>query len=196
MENKVKISVRTAPKTKVSVEKKHTTIPNDYDKLKNLSKINGIEVKGALTGDQLNLLSSLLSNYEETTLEDSAIKIVVFDAEGNTAVLPITAIMELANSLDNGKTETVVADGDVTQELLPDVFYVFSGELTSLTLTFATEVAGRENEYKGRFSVGGVIPTVAFPDGIRWVGEEFPELEENRTYQFSIVNGIGVIIGV
>lgn len=196
MENKIKISVRTAPKVRVTVKKKHTTIPNDYNKIKNIPSINGVSVKGELSSEQLELLSAVLLKYKGADIEDTGIKIVVFDKDGNNAVLPISAITDLVNSLDNGKTETVDANGEIYKELNPDVFYIFSGEITSLTLAFATAKEGRENEYKGQFSVGGVIPAVEFPDSVRWVGEEFPELEENRTYQFSVVNDIGVIIGV
>lgn len=98
-------------------------------------------------------------------------------------------------AVDNGSEITIDAAGIVSQELSPDVFYNFTGALTSLTITLGTAVAGRENEYKGQFISGATAPTVTFPLNIAWIGGAFT-IEASKTYQFSILNGIGVIVGV
>lgn len=105
------------------------------------------------------------------------------------------AIGTATSAIDTGKSQTVVLTGDVVYNLAPDVFYDFTGALTSLSLTFNTAVSGRENEYKGQFLSGASAPTITFPASISWVGE-FPTIEASKTYQFSVVNNIGVIIGV
>lgn len=100
------------------------------------------------------------------------------------------------SGVDNGSVVEVETNGSVSQELAPDKFYMFTGQLSALYLSFGAPVGGRENEYKGQFTVGSIIPVVSFLDTISWVGGSFPTLETNKTYQFSVLNNIGVIVGV
>ena len=104
-------------------------------------------------------------------------------------------VQEEISATDTGASETVVLTDVVLYELLPNVFYNFTGSLTSLTLIFGAAVSGRENEYKGQFVCGDTPPAIVFPSSIQWV-KSFPTLEANKTYQFSVVNNIGVIVGV
>lgn len=97
--------------------------------------------------------------------------------------------------VDNGSKIVLDVTGDVLQELSPDVFYQFTGVLTSLNITLGEAVAGRENEYKGQFLTSSTPPLVTFPADIVWVGG-FHSIEANKYYQFSILNGIGVLVGV
>lgn len=96
---------------------------------------------------------------------------------------------------DNGATAIVENSGAVIAIIEPDKFYSFTGELTSLAISLGNAVSGRENEYKGQFSTGNTAPTVTFPSSIVWVGGNI-NIEANKTYQFSILNGIGVLVGV
>ena len=105
------------------------------------------------------------------------------------------AIDAATSGIDTGKPETVVLTGIFPYNLKPNVYYNFTGALVSLTLSFGEPIEGRENEYKGQFLTGDTVPTVTFPSNVIWVGE-FPELESNKTYLFSVVNNIGVIVGV
>lgn len=193
---KVKITIKANNPITAIVKKKHTTIPNDYDRLKNKPTINGIEVIGQLTNADLKTLSALISDYQDTALNDNEARLVIFDGNGSVAVLPILEVLSKIDEIDGGKTITVEDDGSIEQIIKPNVFYNFTGEITELSISFDTAVEDRENEYKGQFVVGSTIPQVTFPTSVKWLGEEFPELEENKTYQFSVVNNIGVIIGV
>ena len=100
-----------------------------------------------------------------------------------------------ASNSDNTNMVTVSDNGAVTQALSPNVFYNFTGTLTSLTITLSSAIANRECEYKGQFLSSSTAPTVTFPNGIIWV-DSFPTIETNKAYQFSILNNIGVIVGV
>lgn len=100
-----------------------------------------------------------------------------------------------ASNSDNSKMITISDSGAVSQTLLPNVFYNFTGTLTSLTITLSAVIANRECEYKGQFLSRSTAPTVTFPNGIIWV-DSFPTIETNKAYQFSILNNIGVIVGV
>lgn len=101
---------------------------------------------------------------------------------------------EAIQAADTGARIVVADSGAVTKTLFPDKFYSFTGELTSLTVTFGAGVEGRENEYKGQFLTGNTAPTVTFPAGVSWIGGE-PSIKANKTYQFSILDNIGVIVG-
>ena len=105
------------------------------------------------------------------------------------------AINTAKSEIDTGSSITVTDSGAVVKELAPDKFYSFTGDITSLTITLGEAKANRENEYKGQFVTGSTVPTVTFPSTISWVGGA-PIVEANKTYQFSILNEIGVIVGV
>lgn len=195
--NKPKLIIKRKPTAKVSLHNSHTVVPKDYEYLKNKPKINSVELLGDLSYSDLKLLSSLLTNYEAATLsdEDEGGYILAMDENGEKKI-PVSDFLKLVASADTGKAVEIDEDGDVSQELLPNVFYNFTGDLTALTIAFAEQTASRESEFKGQFSTGDTVPTVSFPEGVSWVGGEFPELEQNKTYQFSVLNNIGVVIGV
>ncbi|MGN0974401.1 MAG: hypothetical protein ACI4OL_00250 [Gemmiger sp.] len=77
-------------------------------------------------------------------------------------------------------------------QLLPNTCYRW-GEITALTVTLGAEIAGITNEYCFEFSSGSTPTTLTVPDTVKWVRE--PDIEADKTYQVSILNGIGVIAG-
>ena len=89
--------------------------------------------------------------------------------------------------VDHGATNT-------TFSLSPNTFYVWD-EVASLNLSFTSGNESVANEYTFQFVSGGIPATLSLPDGIQWIGGE-PNLEANKTYQVSILNGIGVIASV
>ena len=191
------VSVHSERNTRVRVKLSNTIVTTDYADLDNKPRINGVELVGDLSFGDLKLLSSLLANYEAATISEEAEGgyILVLDDNGEKKI-PVADFLEAVASVDTGKAVEIDGDGTISQELSPDVFYNFTGDLTSLTLTFAEQSEGRANEYKGQFTTGVSIPTVSFPNGVSWVGGEFPELEAEKTYQFSVLNNVGVIVGV
>lgn len=87
----------------------------------------------------------------------------------------------------------VVSMTDATAELLPNTFYQW-GEIAALSVTLATPTNETiTNEYCFEFVSGSTATTLTVPDTIRWVQE--PSIEAGKTYQVSILNGIGVIVG-
>ena len=88
----------------------------------------------------------------------------------------------------------VVESTSSTQEIQPNKFYKF-GEVSSLNITLAaitdTSVL---NEYMFEFTSGSTATTLTLPNTIRWL--ETPSIEANKTYQCSIVNDIGILVGV
>lgn len=81
-----------------------------------------------------------------------------------------------------------------TQEIEPNKFYKF-GEVSSLNITLAaitdTSVL---NEYMFEFVSGTTATTLTLPNAVKWL--ETPTIEANKIYQCSIVDNIGVLLGV
>ena len=82
---------------------------------------------------------------------------------------------------------------DTTFTLTPNTFHVWE-EVAALDLSFADETAGIANEFLFQFTSGATPTTLTLPDTIKWVTE--PNIEANKTYQVSVVNNIGIIVGV
>lgn len=85
-------------------------------------------------------------------------------------------------------TETIV-------EMKPNVFYNFGEIASELSITLATpETTKTVSEYMGQFSTGENTPVVSFPASVQWANE--PTFSANKTYQFSVVNNIGLIVEI
>lgn len=81
-----------------------------------------------------------------------------------------------------------------TQEIEPNKFYKF-GEVTELNLTLAEITDNMQlNEFMFEFVSASTATTLTLPNTIRWL--EIPSIEANKTYQCSIVNNIGILVGV
>lgn len=84
--------------------------------------------------------------------------------------------------------------GDTTFVLTPNVMHKW-GVVSNLTLSLASPSDGSVyNEYMFEFVSGSTATTLLLPDTLQWVSE--PSIEAGYTYQCSIVNNIGVIVGV
>lgn len=88
----------------------------------------------------------------------------------------------------------VVESITTTQEIQPNKFYKF-GEVTELNLTLSEITDTTQlNEFMFEFVSGATATTLTLPDTIKWL--ETPTIEDNKTYQCSIVNNIGILVGV
>lgn len=103
-----------------------------------------------------------------------------------------------ANGADgkDGKNYSVevVESTTTTLEIEPNKFYKF-GEETELNITLAEITDETQlNEYMFEFISGATATTLILPDTIKWLG--IPTIEANKIYQCSIVDNIGVLLGV
>lgn len=96
----------------------------------------------------------------------------------------------------NGKNYSIeIAESTLTtQKIESNKFYKF-GEVSSLNITLAaitdTSVL---NEYMFEFVSGTTATTLTLPNAVKWL--ETPTIEANKIYQCSIVDNIGVLLGV
>ena len=96
----------------------------------------------------------------------------------------------------NGKNYSVqvVESTTTVLEIQPNKFYKF-GEVSSLNITLATITdTSVLNEYMFEFVSGSTATTLTLPNTIKWL--ETPSIESNKIYQCSIVDNIGVLLGV
>lgn len=96
----------------------------------------------------------------------------------------------------NGKNYSVqvVESTTTVLEIQPNIFYKF-GEVSSLNITLATITdTSVLNEYMFEFVSGSTATTLTLPNTIKWL--ETPSIESNKIYQCSIVDNIGVLLGV
>lgn len=88
----------------------------------------------------------------------------------------------------------IVETTETTVELQPNKFYKF-GEVTELNLTLAEITDNTQlNEFMFEFISGETATTLTLPDTIKW--SDTPDVEANKIYQCSIVNNIGLMVGV
>lgn len=96
----------------------------------------------------------------------------------------------------NGKNYSVqvVESTTTVLEIQTNKFYKF-GEVSTLNITLAAITDTTQlNEYMFEFISGSTATTLTLPNAIKWL--ETPSIESNKIYQCSIVNNIGVLLGV
>ncbi len=93
----------------------------------------------------------------------------------------------------NGLPLVETSEASVTLE--PGKYYNLTNSGASLALAFAPAQPGRMGQYCGTFYSGDSPKNLTVPAGIQWVGGT-PEIAANTTYQFSVMDRIGVIASV
>lgn len=101
--------------------------------------------------------------------------------------------------------ETVSSTGAITMTLAPNTCYqMLSGGVSSFTFTYGTPTeSGKVAEYMFEILVDEDPVNVYFPSGTKWVStagvtisSTYITLQGKRTYQVSIANNIGLVVGV
>ena len=154
--------------------------------------IEGVDQKLILqSGEYYNNSRVAINNNGEISFKpvrgSSTYNIKLPQKPGTIALTADVAAMDPAKKIE------VTDSGVVNKRLYPDYFYDFTGNLTKLTISLADNDSSKAYEYKGQFKTGATAPTVIFPSNVKMIGSS---IEANKTYQFSIVNNIGVVIGV
>ena len=100
------------------------------------------------------------------------------------------------NNIPKGILTLTVPDSTAEQVLAPNVLYIFETRTSTLTLTLGTPIDGIANEYHFFVVCGSTAPTINFPSGITWNGENAPEIAAGKTYEVSILNNIAAYFEV
>ena len=89
---------------------------------------------------------------------------------------------------------SVVQTSTSAIEINPNTFYKF-GEVASLNITLASITDNTiYNEYMFEFVSGPTATTLTLPSSIKWL--ETPTIDANKIYQCSIVDNVGLLVGV
>lgn len=130
-------------------------------------------------------------------IADMAPAILAIPTGGGSAVGGINVVQDeegyvIVPMNGGGQPKVAVTGTTPTQELVPNVFYIF-GECTSLTVTFATPTnTDVINEYHFRFTSGATATTLSLPSGVT-MPSDFT-VEASKTYEISIVDGYGAYV--
>jgi hypothetical protein len=99
----------------------------------------------------------------------------------------------LSNKEDKLTVVTNSSTGAVSQALNPNVFYKFTGNLTSLTLTL---VSGAELcIYAGKFTADSSGCQLSLPNTVT-IASSVPSIEGGKTYEFSIADNVLLMVEV
>lgn len=141
------------------------------------------------TGGMLIIQSSTVDIIKETKAYTSKVDFIQIlkSGQGTKALTDNGQYAEFAKPT---KVESG-GSGSVTKQIKPNTFYKF-GSCSKLTITFAAEESGIENEYKFEFVSGTTPTTLSLPDSVKWSGGNAPTIEASKTYQVSIVNNLAV----
>lgn len=85
-----------------------------------------------------------------------------------------------------------VADTTFTMASNPPTYHVWD-EVPELNLTFTT-ASNKLAEYMFEFQSGETPTVLTVPDTVKWIGSH--DIQPNMTYQVSIVNNIGIMVGI
>ncbi len=128
------------------------------------------------------------------------------DGEGGSPADPFVTESELATVAKTGSysdlsgTPTIPTAGvpkvspssAATYALDSNKYYDLGTINQNKTITFNSAGTGLVGIYSGQFTMGSTVYTITFPGSVTFL--ETPVYDPNTTYQFSIVNNLGVMI--
>lgn len=116
-------------------------------------------------------------------------------SKGTSGVVDLGTVITSHQDI-SGKANkiSVVQTSTSTIEINSNTFYKF-GEVASLNITLASITDNTiYNEYMFEFVSGSTATTLTLPSSIKWL--ETPTIDANKIYQCSIVDNIGLLVGV
>lgn len=153
------------------------------------------DIYNAIT-DSTNGLAAIKTDTASAASDAAAAKVAAQNAE-TTAQATANKNEIIAHIQANAGIPTLtIPDSTAEQVLAPNVLYFFETRTSTLTLTLGTPIVGIANEYHFFIVCGTTAPTINFPSGITWNGENAPEIAADKTYEISILNNIAAYFEV
>lgn len=112
--------------------------------------------------------------------------------EGERHSLSVSLVFEKAAKLKDEYMQKSYPIQTGATDIRPDIYYTF-GEVSELSLNLIPVGDGRAHEYMFEFKAMTNNMKLTILPSCRWVSE--PQTEAGKTYQVSILRGIGVIAG-
>lgn len=92
------------------------------------------------------------------------------------------------NIVNHGTSDTTF-----TMTSTPTTYHVW-GEISTLNISFNNNASNKLAEYMFEFKSGATPTVLTLPNAVKWVGSH--DIQPNMTYQVSIVNNIGIMVGI
>lgn len=115
--------------------------------------------------------------------------------DGEHIVISQKGITQQINAIKNDYQKKIisVATSETSKTINPNTYYKW-GTMTSLNISLNTNVdTSILNEYIFEFTSGTTPTTLTLPSSIKWLNGIAPLIEQNKTYQVSIINNLGII---
>lgn len=175
--------------------------------------LGGIKIGSNLSIDNNGVVSATDTTYSDATTSESGLMSASdkakLDGLSEDYSLPTASTSVLGGVKIDGSTITIndgvisanggnsgvqiVNQTDTTKEIQPNVLNVW-GEMASLNITLATPTDNTiVNEYMIQFTSGATATVLTLPNTLKWY--QVPTIDVNKTYQISIQNGIGLVVG-
>lgn len=135
------------------------------------------------------IISSALTDLDDRKADKEDVPNFVSDLPNDAGYLTSSDVVQKADRIP------IVNQGtsNTTFTLDPNIFYQW-GVVTSLSLTLYPGEAGYLSEYMFEFQSGSTPTTLSLPNTVKWPAQ--PTVAANMIYQVTIVNNIGLIVGV
>lgn len=118
---------------------------------------------------------------------------VVADADSDVKAASPKAVKVYVDNAVNMPMESVQPDGG----FLPNVLYALGKLSGDTTFALATPTDNTiVNHYYWTFETGTTAPTITWPAGITWAGGSAPSISENKHYEISVLNSVGLFTSV
>ena len=87
-----------------------------------------------------------------------------------------------------------VSNSILTQTINPNTLYVFTNRTNNLVIALGNEIPDKINEFHFILHIGSSAPTITWPSGIVWYGDNQPTIEANKVCEVSILNNVAVFV--
>lgn len=143
-----------------------------------VSELENIDFESyAIKNDVTNQINDVVTDINETTNElQNEINLI----EEEIKKLGVTPIVEVTDSVVN---------------INSNIYYRFVNPMESIEINFNTpDNENIINHYMFEFSTSDNNCSLILPDTILWYNNIIPYIESNKTYQFSIINNLGIVV--
>ena len=138
---------------------------------------------------RINFRKKTVEEFEALTVKDPNTQYQVFNEGDTEGKIYMGDVLMSGGGGGSAATPKIVMI-DTTATIQPNIFYVW-GEIASLDLTLAPEIADVENVYKFQFQSGDVATVLSLPQDIYFDGD-FPN-DIKTKYIVTIISGIAKI---